>query len=502
MMKPRTALVCFLPLLAACSIFDTDPSDLPVADGVLESPPDRNEAPALDGTPQSSDLDESLGVFVVPVAAKDDADGTRSRPFGSITKAIEAAEPNHKRVYLCEGTYREAIVVGDGIAIVGGLDCSKATWSLGDATTRSRIEAPSSPAVTAREIGRTTRLERLDVFTADAADPGASSVGLHAENANGLVIANVSITAGNAMKGADGTPAIQLVQTGAIDGVTGTANAAAPCVGYLCSVHSRPGGAGGISKCSGATGHDGLPGGQGGTGGMSQSVYSGATAQVSWQQYKDEAATTGLQRSNAPPKNGASGPSATTSGRFDAKGYVSADGVRGGDGDPGNGGNGGNGTPPTVDAQNKNVWYGNDASGGGAGGCPGLAGGEGKGGGASIAAFVVASPSITFDHVDLVAKDGGAGGKGTTPSQRTFGGRGGDMVSNAAGTYGNWGQPGGEGGTSGSGAGGPSIAFVHDASISETTTITMRHGTAGAGVARVGSIAASASGEAKDEARF
>jgi hypothetical protein len=495
-----------LVFLAGCGVFggvdESAPEDAPIL-APNDSPA---PAPALTGTPAPSDLDETLGVFVAPDGSPTAA-GTRALPVSTIAKGVEIAKKSGKRVYVCEGTYREAIVIEDGISMVGGLDCSSPTWAIGNG--RSRVESPSSPAITAKGISKTTRFERFDVIAPDASEPSGSSIALFATDAASLTIATSRIEAGNGANGEDGAPAVQLVQTGNVDGTAGR-GAIDYCFdkrGFNCAANPTPypGGNGGTSICSGAAGFDGEGGGKGGTGGIYESMPpSGAHLTVYWEAFDFNPtylARSGEQRTGGVAANGSDGASAAGQGSFSKEGFVPKHGTRGTNGSPGKAGSGGNGAAPAVSAENQNVWYGNSGSGGGAGGCPGLAGGEGKGGGASIAAYLVDS-AMTFDGVELLAKNGGNGGKGTFGSKPTAGGAGGPLVNNIAGTSAKPGTAGGDAGSSGSGAGGSSLGIVHTGGAPNLVGTTPKAGKAGSGVAAQSAygktIPASASGVAND----
>lgn len=151
-------------------------------------------------------------------------------------------------------------------------------------------------------------------------------------------------------------------------------------------------------------------------------------------------------------------------------------------------------------------WFGGDGAGGGAGGCPGLAGTPGSGGGASIAVLIAGAP-LSLDSSTLVARDGGAGGRGTLGSAPTIAGRPGLDYAAGANTAGLSGSNGGASGVSGSGAGGPSYGLAYTAAAPVMTKTTTKAGHGGDGVPEIANpdalgnaktIAASAAGAAQD----
>lgn len=475
------ALLANVALAAtACGVFGSDspPSaaqavPAPDADGgVVEGP----KAPPITGPAAQNELTDELGVFVASNGL-DIADGTHAHPLASIQAGIDKAKTVGKRVYVCAGTYKQALVIADSISVIGGLDCTNNEWRTGSGV--SRIESPTSPAIRAKDIKSATRLEGLDVNAPNATAPGGSSIGLLADHATALVVARTKIVAGNAMNGENGTEGTQLSNAA-------TANGASEVESYQCvqsgggrvSSHTcgynkftgtyqlPPGGAPGTNACVGAPVPAPESGGSGGSGGIYTASVTAPvppkvtpTVTYSPQDPSLDAKLASTLRSGAVGTSGPDGSGGAAIGAISANGYTPADGTAGKDGSTGAGGNGGDGSPPTEPVPtDKTVWRGWGGAGGGAGGCPGLAGTAGKGGGASIAALLVESP-VTFDTSELQSGTGGAGGLGTLGSAPTAGGAGGDGPSG-----GRPGKPGGRGGfagVSGNGGSGPSAAIAH-----------------------------------------
>lgn len=495
---PFTALS--LLLVSACGMFSEPDSVLPVdSDVPAPTRPDSEPAPApLEGTPVVDELVESFGVFV-STTGKAGGDGTRMSPFATIAEGIEAAKQNGKRVYVCEGTYREAITIADGISMVGGLDCSSPKWTLGNA--RSRIESPTIPAVTASSIAKTTRFERFEAIAPDATSDSPTSIALAAKDAASLTIAKSRIVAGNGASGAEGVEPSPTVVTGNPDGSAGM-NKREYCWwtgDKTCfetyGFNREPGGAGALIKCNGVEANRG---GEGGSGGVWEvTIPPGQTVAIPTPK-SGLTATAGV----APSAGSVAGTSGASGGRgvLTREGFITGDGTKGTKGASGVGGAGGTGAAPgTADFQGQPYWYGTHGSGGGAGGCGGVAGTPGKGGGASIAAFVV-DGAVKIVASELVAKRGGNGGRGTFGSAPTAGGKGGPMIDNTVGTNGSPGGAGSPAGASGSGAGGSSIVLVFFGAEPKLDATTLAVGEPGAGVAEMdqgkSTIAASPAGEA------
>ena len=403
----RTRAVTSLTLLCVCAAFagtacaggGSSPNSDNPSPGSTPPGGDPTKLPPVGGTPDASELTNALGVFVSPGGAAGN-DGSLERPLNSIQAGIDLAKRVRKRVYVCTGTFRESIVLADSISIIGALDCGTAAyWRLGGAPTR--IEAPSSPAVRAKDIASPTRLEGLDIVAPNAKDPAGSSIGLFADHAAALTIANSKITAGDAADGAKGTEGIQLVQTDPYNGGgVGTVSDALCVNGDTCFFGaggwvSPLGGGGGRSSCTGAPNHNGGDGGSGGSGGLWK---PGGTPAITWHWLDDAPANApaiGQDRPRTPPILGTSGTPGAPLGALTEAGYVSNTGVAGTNGAPGNGGYGGWGIGPPVKQANLaqgEVWRGKGGPGGGAGGCPGLAGTAGTGGGASIALALAKTP--------------------------------------------------------------------------------------------------------------
>jgi hypothetical protein len=501
-MKTTAFSALALLFVSGCSVFggsDTDASPAPAPAGDAPAPVRPSDPPPpLAGTPQTSELDESFGVFVVS-NAQPGGDGSRARPFATIAEGIAWAKDDGKRVYVCEGTFKESIVIADGVSMVGGLDCSVATWKLG--TGRTRIEATSIPAVKVTNITKATRFAGFEVIAPDATNAGESSIALFAKGADLFTVDHSRIVAGNGANGEDGVNPPQKVNGRDVDGKLGRLSGPW-CANGTCVSGTFPsaatGGDGGTNSCGGATG------GMGGTGGIWIWQWSGAALRYMWFLYYGDTAKYGAR--NGDPGtgnaiNGTDGASAKIAGTFTREGFAPANGTKGTNGSGGKSGSGGNGREPFDNANppDGSIWYGIQGSGGGAGGCGGEAGSAGTGGGASVAVFV-SEGAPAFVDSELVAKNGGAGGKGPVGSQPTPGGNGGPAILGAPSTAGQPGSAGGVAGVSGSGAGGPSVAVVVFGTTPsmEKTTLTVGQGGAGAPALTQGgrTIPASASGEA------
>jgi len=479
----------FLLVLAACSgSYDEAAVEAPPVDGPgAPSPGEPPKAPPQSGAPTPSDLDEKLGVFVSATAAAG-GDGTRARPLPTIGAGVALAKQVGKRVYVCTGTYREALAVADSISVVGGLGCSGGVWTTG--APKSRLDSPTSPAVLATDIRTATRIEGFEIVAPDATEPSGSSFGVFAVRSPALTIASSRITAGNAMAGADGAEGVQLAHAGDPNGAP--ASSPIQCMVGTCAQQPtsllwrrKPGGAGGNGACAGAAGHDAETGGAGGSGGLWEFVPATNIFMSARERYSAIAAdpTPAEPRTGGAAAAGVDGANAQTSGVLTADGFSASAGASGTDGTPGKAGSGSAGVEPTdlVGKPVGSVWTGIGGAGGGAGGCPGLAGGPGASGGASFGIALFESP-ITLDQVDVVAGRGGNAGRGAFGSVPTPAGAGGAAAPGYPGTRGFAGSRGGAAGVSGNGAAGPSAGIAHVGAPPKRSGGTVKAGAPGNGI--------------------
>lgn len=466
----------------ACNFFTGDDSRSPqpatedISDAATEPAPDAETEPAATpdaespSPPKIDEVTEAFGIFVSPTGTSA-GEGTRDKPLSSIAAGIAMAKAAKKRVYVCQGTYKESLALEDKVSVIGGFECSK-VWAASDAG-RSRIESPTSPALRAEDIVTPTTFAGFDVLAPKGTPASPSSIGLIAHNAKSLTIAKSSITASDA---ADGTPGVEgkAPDPGTkIDGSNGTPSDS--------NDNNRKWGgvSGGTSTCGGGAGGHG---GEGAVYECTTGCHLEGTLFLCPPSYPSRCTrffplnlTTPCGTTNPESKtgavgtNGTDGASASVIGSLSQAGYEPANGTAGSSGHPGEGGSGG--TAESLPKECRSPGTTAYGPGGGAGGCGGVSGTPGTGGGASIGALLLSSEGMTFDAAVMVAGAGGAGGEGTLGAPPTVGGMPGTSPTGAG-----PGQPGGRGGrpgVSGSGAGGPSfgIAYttgaptlIHDAS--------------------------------------
>ena len=422
--------------------------------------------------PKQDEVTEQFGIFVAANGAPGAA-GTRAAPVSTISEGITMAKAAKKRVYVCAGTYTEALELLPGVSIVGNMDCATdpAKWTISEANTI--VASPTSPAITARNITVPTRIDGLDVIAPAGTDAEPSSIGLLAVDSTGLTFVGGKI---EAQRGANGKNAVApegftMRVDRAPDGgrfpvscVTGPASV--PCSATTLTTPlnislARPSagvGQGGKITCMlGGSPFFDSTGGNGGEGRL-----LGSTAQ-------------GEIRAPRPGTAGtpATTPPAPASGQSSSGGVFGADGFGPGNGEKGNqvvvtsaAGSGGPGQSDNSGQYN----IGSSGAGGGAGGCPGRAADGGGGGGASVAVLSTRSP-LRFEKMTLKSGPGGNGGEGSFGAPATAGQQ---AIEN-----GMSGANGVSAGPSGHGAGGPSIAIVHDGTAPTQVQCQLSHGAAG-----------------------
>ncbi|MBX3196911.1 MAG: DUF1565 domain-containing protein [Labilithrix sp.] len=395
----------------------------PLPDGGL---PPEQLPPGCDGAKDPKDepclVSDQVGVFVSAVAGEDARDGTKAVPVRTIARAIERARATGKRrVYVCEGSYPEHVVLDDqsnGLQLYGGFDCASFTYG----AAKPRVE-PADPgyALAIRGQSEATTVQDFDFASRDAVEAGASSIGVLVDNVKDITFKRVKVFAGmGATAAAQMTaPPSNHPPSGSLNG-TGQLGAQMLCVDQT---RSR-GGNGGT-----APGPIGAPGiavpatsGPGGEGGMD-----------------DQNDVCASPNQGKPGANGgaqAGGTSASGYGTLKPSGWEPVTSNPGAAGRPGQGGGGGG----------YNSDQGVNGSGGGAGSCGGAGGLGGRGGGASIAVALLNAGAQFFDS-ELSTSAAGDGGRGGVGEAARAGG--------SAGTGGCAGGTGGRGASGSGGGGGP-----------------------------------------------
>ncbi len=399
------------------------------------------------GTGGTSSCDPTMipmqqGAIFVSPSAPDGGNGTASKPYKSITDALNGQSGNDIGLILDEATYNEAVVVNDDgykVGLYGGFNFSGGTW-MRDCSATPNKTLIISPKNIGIDVQAATEFELREV-TVKTKDSGTVSMATAGESLYGVFIHpmsikslldTVSITAGDA---ADG----------------GAAQTPAPVTG--------------TSQCNGTSDcNDGLagttpPAGANGTAG-------------SWD-----------NRNGYSPGNGQSGMMGASGDNGPVSQIVRC--VTGC----------GIGSGGLCSPQGTILVYGTC----GCGGLGGNAGGEGFGGGASVA--VVANGMLTLINSTLIAGKGGNGSQGSMGGSGTPGTAGAqNSMAPTCSTFckagvascnlgtpmdtlsGGMGGPGSSGSSGGGGSGGPSYAlFTFSGGMLTQMGNTLRPGTPGMG---------------------
>ncbi|HQY61305.1 MAG: hypothetical protein IPQ09_19225 [Myxococcales bacterium] len=503
----HVAVVAAALSVAGCSSAPEGPEALGVPASSESAPVPDGGAQGRTGEPpppppaaKADELTEAFGIFVTENGAADAA-GTRAAPLASIGAALLKAKAEKKSVFVCEGSYPEALMLESGVSIRGGLDCSGPEWKL--TTRQSTLAAPASPAVRASGVALPTRVDNLAIVAPNATSPDAdrSSIGVLAVDSAALTFTNGLIRAGAARAGVDGVDPARLWPRIVRTATTGLPSAPI-CVDSgpfsFCDA-PRSGGLGARIQCLDAAGA--LVSESSGDDGGHSGVFIPLSGHPYWASQKPAGAATGGSgvTTTVQGTDGAPGAGALTD-----EGFLPGDGTAGTSGGPGAWGRGGRGQGPSERGTMGVRYWGRSGAGGGAGGCAGLSGTPGTGGGASVGVMALRSP-LRLVSMTIESGAGGAAGKGTFGSPASSGLRGGDdhgssvPLPTSPGSFD--GEAGGVAGVSGNGAAGPSYGVVHRGGAPVLVAVQVKNGVGGAGVpARsVGAktLAATPAGEAE-----
>jgi hypothetical protein len=170
-------------------------------------------------------VDNRYAVFVAAGSAA--GDGTKEAPFGTIGEGVMAAKNRGAtRVVVCNATYAEKLSLTQevaGVNLFGGFTCpSDANGWAYTADERPLVNPTAGTALHVDGVTEAVTLQDIDFKSANATDPGTSSVAAIASGST-VTLKRVAITAGkgaNGAKGADGsdvtpTPVTNAEQNGA-----------------------------------------------------------------------------------------------------------------------------------------------------------------------------------------------------------------------------------------------------------------------------------------------
>ncbi|WP_437578187.1 hypothetical protein [Sorangium sp. So ce887] len=444
-----------------------------------------------DPTENASTVSDACAVFA-SASAEPGGDGTKAKPYASLGEAV--ANAGGKRVLACtSGAFEESVTIEAGLEVIGGFDC-EAEWTWSEEA-RSAIEAPANQiALTLGGGASGAKVRSFSVRAESATEPGGSSIGVAVADIE-AELAQVDVTAGDGMAGANGETSTEAPQVGASAPDTEQTRASNACglpaavrggdPGLtMCEDGETRGGAGGLGGIPGTDDGNGQKGADGapppepnpsnrGLGGLGQADAAGEC----------DAGANG--KSGDPGDAGVAGSDTTMT----LAGIAGGDGGNGVTGKRGQGGGGGGGAkaglfcpagPNTIEGP------GASGGGGGAGGCGGKGGGGGKAGGSSIG-IVSLGTKLVLTEVTVAVGTAGKGGDGVAGQNGADGGAGatGGVASpnppSIPGCKGGDGGRGGAGGPGGGGRGGHAVGIAYAAVPGGAVALAnFKSGTAGA----------------------
>ena len=408
--------------------------------------------PCIDNPTALSCLDETTALFVSNPNGidQDPAAGSRAKPFKTINAAIAKIDVKRRRIYVCEGSYFEDIVLNSAhssLSVFGGVDCA---WNA-NAAIKPIIGASANPL----KIDGSVAIAFADVAVVAKDATSGSSIAAFV-NGGDTTLKRVRLSAGKGAdaKDADIVPFANFPAQADLNGVM----AADTINGGAGGKYTCPGG---LKTAGGKGGDVGNPGEPGTPGPANGGLVSNCSGNLT----------------GAAGSAGQNGAGALTAGDLRADGWFAAAGMPGATGGPGQGGGGGFGVMGA-------------GGGGGAGGCGGAGGAAGTGGGASIALAAYLA-NVTLESSTLEATLGGRGAKGSVGQngQTIFGFRG---TGSGNACNGGAGGPGASGGIGGGGAGGSSLGFVYKGpspTLDAQTEGAISSGKKGSGGAPAGGLA-------------
>jgi hypothetical protein len=415
-------------------------ADAPVADAPPDTAPPGCD-PAKDPKDSAPCVADAYGLFV-DASKLAGGTGNKASPFNTIGAALAAAATaTQKRIYVCEGTYAEAVSVTSAISLYGGWKC--ADWSY-TGTKAKVVPAAVGYALSVANVAGALTLEDLEFDALPGTTAARSSVAAFVSATPSLTLSRVALAAGAGAPGGDGTAGVTGTPTPAdLNGITGGAagsNANKVCT--CSSGGSSTGGQGGTGAVDPAgTGNDGL---------IVQVTPVPAGFIGKGQSATRCAASDGVGIAGSAAPVGANAAAGASVGTLDASGWHGTGGATGVSGTPGQGGGGGGGAAAS------------QGGGGACGGCGGTGGTGGTAGGSSIALLAVSSP-VNLVSCTLTTRDAAKGGSGKLGGTGQAGGTKG-IQSGGACSGGNGGAGGGGGSGSG-GAGGVSIGVLYQGTM-------------------------------------
>ncbi|XXY18896.1 hypothetical protein WME88_04500 [Sorangium sp. So ce216] len=456
--------------------------------------------PACDADPTEdvgAVIDECAVFASASASAAARGKGTKAEPYASLGEAV--ANAKGKRVLACaSGAFEESVTIEAGMEVIGGFDCGAGwTWSK---QARSAIEGPAgAAALTLSEAASGVKVRSFAIRAASATEVSAEAHATEAGRSSiGVVVADieaelaqVDVTAGDGIDGANGETPTEAPQAGA-GAPTNVSNACTALV-YggdpgvtACEDGETRGGVGGLGGITNTEGGNGLKGADG-------APLPEPNADASGLGGTGQTDPDGDCKPGAIGKSGARGRAgvASTDTTLTLAGIVGGDGENGTVGTRGQGGGGGGGAKAGLFCPGPSMstveGVGASGGGGGAGGCGGKGGGGGQAGGSSIGIVSLGTKLVLTEVTVTVGKagkggDGVAGQNGANGGAGAAGGAASENPPSIPGCDGGKGGRGGAGGPGGGGRGGHAVGIAYAAAPSGAVELaSFIAGTAGDG---------------------
>ncbi|RME27138.1 MAG: hypothetical protein D6806_05085, partial [Deltaproteobacteria bacterium] len=230
---------------------------------ILDTVPTGGEV-YLDENCDGMDGNAQRALFV-SASAPPGGDGSRTRPFDTIGRALSAFDPaRHDHILVAAGVYTERIVLEDGVRLYGGYssDFSRRDVVLYPSVIKGEMpqEGEQPGTVYAEGAGDGTVMAGFTIYGYDVIAPpstgrnGISSYAVYLKDCSGLLFANNFVYGGKGGPGADGAPGAP-----GRSGSNGQAGSdSVECNSADCFGMQNPGGAGGTNpSCPQANGRTG-----------------------------------------------------------------------------------------------------------------------------------------------------------------------------------------------------------------------------------------------------
>ena len=479
-----------------------------VADSAPECQPssktDEPDDDFVDANCDGIDGDAKKAIFVSPDGFDSD-DGSIQKPVQSISQAVALAKDDELAVYVCNGTYRENVVIDAPVSIYGGYDCTRGWKRTKDV---GILQAGAGLPLLVKNVEGKVHLERLAFRAPAAVGDSQSSQAAAIVGSSDVSLDNVELKAGNGTAGTPGAKGTDASSSPPRDSAQGSSTTTSYCYtpddangspGAYCDSYA-PGGYSATTTQLCSSGFQ-MRGGRGGAGGnvwlakgkpgcfrrLSDTGDDGSYGQYQMSNggWLDVAAG----NSGATGADGVDGAAPPAGLGSIVQGVYSAtnagvDGEPGQPGWPGRGGAGGYSSGHSGDVCGSDYRVGSGGGQGGLGGCGGGKATAGTAGGGSIALVIVDS-TVKLSNARLSVGDGGLGGDGAqggAPQPGAPGAAGGTAMSGTfIGAQGQAGGNGGAGGDGGPGGGGPSIAILYTGTAPEVSEAVYEIGTPGDG---------------------